>query len=170
VIHVNVKPLEKHELKSLESAFPFGPPDKHVERFQRQTRGEVLYLIAWFKGNPVGHGLLKWVGADEAHIADFYGGQCPDLEDLFVLESMRSKGVGRQLLYSAEQIVRQRGYKQIGLGVGIENTLAYSLYIQLGYQDTPLGEHDERGEFVDKNGQLQTWEERCIYLVKLLHT
>ena len=167
-IQVEIRPAEKRELTSLERAFPYGLPEKHTERLQRQIRGEVIYLIAWFEGKPVGHGLLKWEGATEAHIAEFFNGQCPDVEDIYVVESMRSKGIGRQILRSAECLVQQRGYRQIGLSVDVRNTRAYRLYKQLGYRDSHLGEHYERGEFVDRHGQLQTWEERCIYLIKPL--
>ena len=167
-IQVEVRAAENHELAAIEHAFPFSPADKHAERLLRQSSGDVFYLIAWYEGEPVGHALLKWQGATEAHIAAFFNGHCPDVEDLFVAETMRSKSVGKQILRKAERLVQQRGYKIIGLSVGVENTRAKLLYTRLGYKDSPLGEHCERGEYVDDLGQLQTWEEWCIYLTKPL--
>ena len=167
-IQVEVRPAEKHELTMLESAFPFGPVEKHTERLLRQNRGDVLYLIAWYDGKPVGHGLLKWGGATEEHIALYVNGLCPDVEDLYVLETMRTQSIGGQILNFAESLVRERGYTQIGLSVDVRNVKTKALYLRMGFRETPLGEHYERGEYVDQAGQLQTWEEWCIYLIKSL--
>lgn len=152
----------------LERSFPYGPPEKHAERLERQSRNAVLYLIAWYEGTPVGHGLLKWGGAVEEPIASYVNGLCPDVEDLFVLETFRSNSVGRQILFTAERLVRERGYSQIGISVDVKNVGARILYKRMGYRETHLGEHYERGEYVDQNGQPQMWEETCIYLVKKL--
>jgi GNAT superfamily N-acetyltransferase len=167
-ILVEVRQAEKEDLAALEFAFPIGPAEKHAERLQRQSRGEVLYLVAWYKGKPVGHSLLKWQGAAETHIQAHFEGRCPDVEDLFVITSMRSRSVGRQILLNAEQHAKLRGYVQIGLSVGVHNTRAKSLYSRLGYRDAQLGDHYESGEYVDADGQLQKWEEKCIYLIKAL--
>jgi GNAT superfamily N-acetyltransferase len=167
-IQVEVRQAEKKELTSLELAFPFGPAEKHAERLERQNRGEVLYLIAWYKGEPVGHALLKWQGASEVHIMAYFEGQCPDVEDLYVKASMRSKSVGRQILRKAEHLAKLRGYIRIGLSVDVGNTRAKTLYTRLGYQDAQLGEHYERGEYIDADGHLQQWEEKCTYLIKTL--
>jgi GNAT superfamily N-acetyltransferase len=169
-VSVQVRPAEHRDLILLVRAFPFGPPEKHAERLLRQSLGEVLYLIAWNEGTPVGHGLLKWRGAEEQPIAAYVNGLCPDVEDLFVIEAMRSKGIGRQILSTAECLVRERGYPQIGLSVNVGNERAEMLYKLLGYRDAGLGEHYEHGEYVDKHGKLQTWEERCLYLIKMLDT
>ena len=163
---VEVRPAEKHELDLLERAF--GPLEKHAERLHRQNHGDAQYLIAWYEGKPVGHGLLKWSGATEEHIALFVNGKCPDVEDVYVVETMRSRSIGGQILNFAESLVRERGYTRIGLSVGVENVRAKALYHRLGYQETPLGEHHEHGKYVDEHGHLQTWEERCIYLIKPL--
>ncbi len=167
-IQVKVKPATHDDLIGLERAFPFGPPEKHAERLDRQKRDAVVYLIAWYAGRPVGHGLLKWAGAEEEPIASYLQGQCPDVEDLFVLDAFRSKSVGRQILFNAEHLVKERGYPQIGLSVDVKNTRAWILYKRMGYRETHLGEHYERGEYVDQHGQPQLWEETCIYLVKKL--
>jgi GNAT superfamily N-acetyltransferase len=165
---VVVKAAKHSDIESLERDLPYGSEDKHRERLQRQDKDEVLYLVAWHKALPVGHALLKWQGAEEKHIATHFNGSCPDVEDLYVVEHLRSKGIGSQILEVAESFVRRRGYNRIGLSVGVENTRAKALYQQLGYRDSGLGEYSEKGEYVDSQGQLQNWEERCIYLVKSL--
>ncbi|TFG67489.1 MAG: GNAT family N-acetyltransferase [Anaerolineales bacterium] len=167
-IQVKVKPATKDDLLVLERAFPFGPPEKHAERLERQNRNAVVYLIAWYAGQPVGHGLLNWSGAVEEPIASYVQGLCPDVEDLFVLETYRSKSVARQIIFNAERLVRERGYPQIGLSVDVKNIRARILYKRMGYRETYLGEHYERGEYIGQNGQTQIWEETCIYLIKKL--
>lgn len=170
VTRLTIRPAAPDDLPVLERVFPYGPPDKHADRLRRQRCGDVVYLIAWLDGTPVGHALLKWAGAEESHIADDARNSCPDVEDLFVQDAFRSHGIGSKLLAYAEQKVHEGGYNRIGLSVDVENPRAKRLYLQLGYQDSQLGEHYEHGEFTDKAGQLQTWEETCIYLIKPLET
>ena len=152
----------------MERALPYGPPEKHAERLERQRRGLVTYLIAWDQDLPVGHALLKWGGAEEQHIASALEGSCPDVEDLLVLAAYRSRGVGTQMLQAAELLVRERGFRCLGLSVDVRNPRAQALYERLGFRDAGLGPHDERGEYVDRDGQVTTWEETCIYLIKTL--
>ncbi len=56
----------------------------------------------------------------------------------------------------------------MGLGVGIENVRACSLYERRGYKDSGFGEYRESGRYVDENGREQSWEETCVYLIKRL--
>ena len=165
---VEVHPLIRQELLAVERALPYGPPEKHAERLDRQQREAVVYLIAWHQGKPVGHGLLKWRGADEHHIVRAFQGGCPDIEDLFVLEAYRSRSVGTQILRAAEHLVREHGFDRIGLSVDVRNPRARALYERLGYQDAGLGLHSEHGEYVNQAGGVTTWEETCVYLVKPL--
>ena len=165
---VVVRPLARHELAALEAALPEGPPEKHVERLQRQERGDAVYLIAWHKGQPVGHGLLKWQGATEDVIASAMQGTCPDVEDLLVDEAYRSRGIGTQILGEVERLVRARGYRKMGLGVDVRNPRAQTLYERLGFHDAGLGVHYEHGGYVDRDGHARTWDDACIYLVKEL--
>jgi ribosomal protein S18 acetylase RimI-like enzyme len=152
----------------LERAFPEGSADKHRGRLARQECGEVVYLIAWDAGTPVGHALLKWAGATEPHLVAHFRGTCPDVEDLLVAVDWRSQGIGTQLLTVAARLVSERGYARIGLSVDVRNPRARALYERLGYTDAGMGIHREEGTYVDQQGQLQRWEDICIYLVKPL--
>ena len=167
---VDIRPIIKADIALLEKRFPQGGIAKHTERFLRQQNGEAVYLIAWHQGQPVGHALLKWGGSQDEHITRQLRVMCPDIEDLFVLTELGSQGIGSQLICFAEQLAWEQGYTYTGLSVGAEIEPARRLYESLGYQDAHFGEHTERGEYFDEQGQHHTWEEICIYLIKDLRT
>ena len=165
---VDVRPVTRRDVLLLEVHLPFGVPEKHADRSARQENGRVVYLIAWYNGGPIGHALLKWQGAEEDQVASVLQGTCPDVEDLFVLESFRSQGVGRQILEAAERLARERGSGHIGLSVGVNNPRARALYERQGYRDAGLGPLHEHLEYLDASGRRQTWDETCVYLIKSL--
>jgi GNAT superfamily N-acetyltransferase len=165
---VDVKPVTRRDVPLLEADLPFGVPEKHADRSIRQGKGQVVYLIAWYNGAPIGHALLKWQGAEEDQVVSALQGMCPDVEDLLVLESFRSQGVGRQILDAAERLACERGFPHIGLSVGAGSPRARSLYEHLGYRDAGLGPLHEHLEYLDASGQRQTWDETCVYLTKSL--
>lgn len=92
--------------------------------------------------------------------------RCPNLEDLFVVPQYRSKGVGSRLLQEAEARAQQEGYSHIGLGVAFDNPGARRLYQHQGYDDAGFGEYKSGGSYIDQEGNEQTWEESCCYLLK----
>lgn len=55
------------------------------------------------------------------------------LNDLFVLESARQRGVGTELLNAAEQFARESNAIRLTLATGVENMSAQSLYEKLGW-------------------------------------
>jgi len=167
-LSVEVRPVAGRDVIRLETELPFGVPEKHADRLARQARGQVVYLIAWNGGTPVGHALLKWKGATEEVVASALRDTCPDVEDLYVVEALRSRGVGSRLLAAAEDLARDRGYPQIGLSVAQDNNRARALYARLGYADAGLPPVEERGDFRDASGRQQTWFETCVYMTKSL--
>lgn len=167
-LSVAVRAATRKDLLLLERHLAGGPPEKHADRLERQQRGEVVYLVAWHEDVPIGHALLKWQGAAEDYIAAMFQGTCPDVEDLYVTEVCRSQGVGTQILREAARLVAERGFRNIGLGVDVNNPRAQALYRRLGFQDSGLEPHYERYEYVDREGHSTFWEETCLYLVKPL--
>ncbi len=165
-----IRPVCETDLSVLATHFFQGGTAKHTERYARQQKGEVVYLVAFCEGQPVGHALLKWHGSQDVPVASHLEFACPDIEDVFVLAELRSQGIGSQLLSCAEQLAVHHGYAHIGLSVAKANESARLLYERLGYQDACLGEYSERGESIDSQGQFQPWKEICIYLIKDLET
>jgi ribosomal protein S18 acetylase RimI-like enzyme len=99
---------------------------------------------------------------DENGIAN----DCPDLEDLRVSPGYRRRGFAHALLEAAEALAKAEGYRRIGLGVGVLNTAARSLYQKRGYAMVGTGEYRVAGSYVDADGVQRQWEEVCVYLVK----
>ena len=166
---VDVRPIAENDIVRLSEHFPMRSTPQHAERLRRQQAGLAVYLIAWRNELPVGHALLKWKGAEDAHVARHRPGDCPDIEDLFVREEVRSHGIGTQILLAAEALARELGYKMIGLSVSAtDNDRARRLYERLGYRDAGFGAYVECGEYVDLQGQKHCCDEVCIYLIKRL--
>ena len=56
------------------------------------------------------------------------------LNDLFVKENIRSKGIGKALLGTAQNFIIQQGHKGLLLETTPDNTKAQSLYERLGWE------------------------------------
>ncbi len=168
IVKADIRPVEEGDISLLEQSIPAStPPEKHRQRFDLQQQGRVVYLVAWQNGLPVGHGLLKWNGTEDEPMASRLR-DCPDVEDLFVSPELRSKGIGSQLLATAEDLARQQGYRHIGLGVAIDNPRAHALYLRHGYRDSGFGQYPHRVFYVDGQGRHHWRIEICVYLVKEL--
>ncbi len=164
---VEIGPINEEEVGLLDRHlnFDWAASHKHRQRLLRQQHGEAIYLVAWCGSMPLGHVLLKWKGAEDESVASQVR-DCADLEDLYVHPGHRSQGIGIRLMLEAEAIVRHRGISKLGLAVDVRNTQAYSLYERLGYRDAGLGEYCISWTYLDKDGQPQTIEETCVYLLK----
>lgn len=59
----------------------------------------------------------------------------PEIQDLNVARSARRHGVGTAMMRAAEDLVRDRGFSQVGIGVGLGASYgpAQRLYVRLGY-------------------------------------
>jgi GNAT superfamily N-acetyltransferase len=88
---------------------------------------EAEFLLAGETGAPAGVCQLRyrfglWLGAPDCW-----------LEDLFVRESARGRGVGRALAEAAIARARERGSRRIELDVNDANPAALALYEHLGF-------------------------------------
>src|SRR3712207_6814858 len=128
---IHIRPIAEEEVVLLERHLARGFPRKHWARFVLQAEGKAVYLIAWRARTPVGHVLLEWEGAREEPMASGLP-SCPVLSDLFVVEELRSHGIGSRLLDAVEQLARERGYLHIALAVAVDNPRARSLYERRG--------------------------------------
>lgn len=166
-LSVGIRAVEAADLQIMASVLPTAAPDVYQRRLALQQAGNGLFLAAWYGSEPVGSLLARWEGVTDRFLAERLP-STPHLEALGVREDLRSRGVGTQLLASAEAAARARGCTRIGLAVGIENLRARALYARLGYRESDLGEFRTEWEVQDEHGQRHTEGETCTYFVKRL--
>lgn len=166
---LHIRPLAEEEAALVEQHinFDWAASGKHADRVSRQQAGNAVYLVAWLGSLPVGHALIEWGGSDVENVLSQLH-NCPDIEDLFVVPSCRSQGIGPLILDHAEGLSIQHGYNQIGLGVDVNNRRARRLYQRLGYIDAGFGEYRTGWYYLDREGRKQLATEVCNYLVKPL--
>jgi GNAT superfamily N-acetyltransferase len=118
--------------------------------------GRGTYLVAWEGEEPLAHAHISWTGTRLG---------VPEIQDVFVREDSRRRGLGTAVTLAAEQVVRARGHTRISLGTSIDNEAARRLYGKLGYRDSgaePLRVH---GTIMIRTGPLEV-DDTLIYLVK----
>ena len=58
--------------------------------------------------------------------------------DIVVVEELRGRGYGRNMMLLAEELAQSNGATSIGLNVFARNHVARSLYTSLGYEETSV--------------------------------
>jgi GNAT superfamily N-acetyltransferase len=100
---------------------------------ERQDKGELLVLMVTLKKSvgDVGYCILNW----QPKYALFKKLGMPEVQDLNVLRKHRRQGIGRTVIRYCEDLARQKGYTDMGIGVGLDSSYgpAQRLYIKMGY-------------------------------------
>lgn len=98
-----------------------------LSEYSRQllAAGEMTVLLAG--AGPDGISLLRfrnsvWTGGPEAH-----------LQELYVVPSLRGRGIGRALLAATMEVAREAGASGIDLNTGTSDTVARALYESCGF-------------------------------------
>jgi ribosomal protein S18 acetylase RimI-like enzyme len=116
------------------------------------------YLVAWEGDVPVGHAHVTW--------SDTKLG-VPEIQDVFVTQRHRRRGVGTALARAAEELAAGRGQTRISLSFGIANEAARRLYERLGYRDAGLDPERVEGSIVIRGAAVDV-DDTLVYLVKEL--
>jgi len=164
-----IRICEITDLGKLEETIPSpGISTFHKYRFERQTEGKSLYLIAWSGSKPVGHLYIIWDGHCWLNnkAAAQYANGCPELNALSVIPEFQNQGIGTCLIATAEEIIKAKGLKSAGICVGIKNLRAKRLYERLGYVDWGQGSLEDSYTLqIDENTQI-TESEQVTMLIK----
>jgi GNAT superfamily N-acetyltransferase len=163
---LEIRVCSERDIAALARQFSCGDSRVHAFRYARQQEGNSVYLIAWLAEVPVGHLDLWWQAAEDCPSAQQFLTGCPELNGIAVLPEYRSRGIGTRLIRAAEQMARERGFREVCVGVEPRNTRARSLYERLGYQDWGHGVMEAHWLLPDERG---TWPaEQAMYLRKKL--
>jgi ribosomal protein S18 acetylase RimI-like enzyme len=114
--------------------------------------------VAWEDDIPVGHAHLAWHGTTLG---------LPEVQDVFVDEGRRRRGIATALTRAAERLAAARGHDGISLSFGIANEGARRLYESLGYRRAELEPQPVRGTIVLRGKPVEI-DDTLVYLVKEL--
>ena len=166
---VDVRPLRSNDVDIVAAELnPARNAATHRVRVALQADGMLVYLIAWIGDAPVGHGLLLWEGPT-GNPKQHLDRPCPYVEDLWVRNDVRSRGIGARILAEMTMLTISHGYDTISLSVGVENRRAINLYKRMGFTTTQVPKFTLSGMVAMSNGETQFWSERCQYMLKSLN-
>jgi ribosomal protein S18 acetylase RimI-like enzyme len=148
---IEVRPLGEDEVEFVDSHLP-------LNRLDQWRREQSTFLIAWDDDRPVGHAHLAWDGTKLG---------APELQDVYVAEEARRRGVATALTDAAETEVVARGYDHISLSVGKGNFAAQALYDRLGFADAGLEPERVYGTIMLRGEPFEV-DDTLVYLVKRL--
>ena len=96
-----------------------------------QNSGDRDVFIAEYEGELAGYVTIQW----KPTYKPFIERDIPEIKDLFTLYEYRNKGIATVLMDKAETRIKEKGYKTIGLGVGLYSDYgtAQRMYIKRGY-------------------------------------
>jgi GNAT superfamily N-acetyltransferase len=144
--------IDVHELTETELA--------HVDARLPLSRLDSVqtYLIAWKDGEPVGQAHVAW---EDTTLG------VPEIQDVFVPEELRGRGIGTRLARAAEELAHARGYAAISIGTSVANDGALRLYRRLGFRDADLPPQQVKGTILIR-GKPVDIDDTLLYLVKSL--
>lgn len=67
---------------------------------------------------------------------------------IIVKKDFRGKGYGKKLMNYAIEYAKSKGYKEISLGVNLDNYIAFKLYVDLGFTKIQYIGEDSDGKYV----------------------
>jgi GNAT superfamily N-acetyltransferase len=97
-----------------------------------------MLLGAWRDEELLGYACLYW------HFTSLVPAETVLLNDLYVAEDRRGKGVGRALIEASAEIARQRGAHQLQWVTSPDNETAQRLYDTTGAESEPSIEYELR--------------------------
>ena len=148
---IQVRPLSENEVAVVDDALP-------LNRLDQWRRDGSTFLIAWDEGRPVGHAHVAWDGTKLG---------APEIQDVYVAESVRRRGVATALTHAAEAEALERGHDRLSLSVGTGNFAAQALYVRLGFEDAGL-EPEHVHETIMLRGEPFEVDDVLVYFVKRL--
>ena len=148
---IDVRPLTLEDLAVVDDELPLNRLDQW--RLEGST-----FLIAWDGALPLGHAHLAWEGTKLG---------VPEIQDVFVAEDARRRGVATALTDAAEMEARARGHDRISLSVGTGNFAAHALYERLGFENAGLEPEHVHGTITLRGKPLEV-DDTLVYLVKRL--
>lgn len=132
---IKIQPIHESDIDQIVSAFKkIGwnkPRSIYEDYLKEQSEGLRTILVASEHDLFCGYVTIKY----KPQYLSFCNKNIPEISDLNVLPCYQNKGIGTALINNCEVIIKDRGYTQAGIGVGMTADYgnAQRLYVRLGY-------------------------------------
>jgi chloramphenicol 3-O-phosphotransferase/GNAT superfamily N-acetyltransferase len=132
-----IRPIQEEDISKIvaEYSFPWSTPEKTKMRWQgyykEQQEGRRIVAIVEKENEIFGYGSLVW----HSKYLSFSSKNIPEIHDVWIGENYRRQGFAKALIKWMENLAKEEGYHEIGIGVGLyrDYGAAQRLYFQLGY-------------------------------------
>ncbi len=110
---------------------------KWIRYFEEQNSGKRLVILIWGEKSIIGYGSLLLL----SEYPPFLEQDIPEIHDVWVSKTHRGLGLGKKLLLQLENLALEKGYRIVGLLVGLYEDYgpAQKLYFRLGYEPDGRG-------------------------------
>lgn len=162
---ITIRQMQSEDLPKLEWYGQF----RHLRQVfrrsfhEQQTSERRHLLVAVLNDFPIGRLFILFRGKDSRLADGLYRGY---LYSFSVMEIFRRQGVGTRLLLTAEQVLRERQYRQATIAVAKDNTDALRLYRRHQYR--MFAEDEGKWCYPDHQGIIRSVHEPCWLLEKNL--
>jgi GNAT superfamily N-acetyltransferase len=119
-------------------------PDRVLDELPVNRLGQEggQYLIAWDDDVPVGH-------------LNIASREPPEIQDVFVRDECRGRGIARTLINAAAELCSSRGATRLRLEVNAQEADLQSMYERMGFRDAGLPLRHVVGEIELRVGSIQ---------------
>lgn len=125
-----VAEIARYNLKKFHLDLPgtvyFDPELDHLSTFYSEKPDKRRYFVALGKDGQVigGAGFAEFEGLDD----------CAELQKLYLVDSVKGKGYGKDLVRLVEEGAKAAGYKSLYLETHANFAVALQLYEKMGFQ------------------------------------
>ena len=165
---LDVRDARVEDLAALMALRYADSPAIHRDRIRDADNENLRYLLVVCDGEIIGFGMVI-LGSPPSWPEPVDADKLPAMNDLFVREDLRGRGIGTFLIDRIERIAAQRGFRAMHLAVQPENNApAHRLYLNLGYEPLQNEPREDRWEFTDSDGNVHRGVEWIVDMQKPL--
>lgn len=165
---IHIRKLKLDDAEIISKAFVEQGWNKTIKQYKKyyneQELGKRYILLAEYNNDFAGYITIVW----KSDYIVFKEKNIPELVDFNVLKKYQRKGIGRKLILSAEEVVKEKN-KEVGLRVGLleDYGQAQRLYVKLGY--IPVGNGISKNNYFYKYfDKVEIDDDLVIGLTKIL--
>jgi predicted N-acetyltransferase YhbS len=163
----NIRSMKKSDIEIISQIFQnqgWGSRTETLTKyFSEQKTGERDVFIAEYEGEIAAYVTVQWNGDYKPFIEK----NIPEIKDLNTFIKFRNKGIATRLMDKAEARIKEKGYKTIGIGVGLYSDYgtAQRMYVKRGYNFDGNG-INYHGKIIKPGNTVRVDDSLCLCMTK----